>query len=93
MRTVPGLRPARRNSRCSLVYIERLDEIDESPQRCRQVPPSRVIEEGPGEAGPPGREHRLQFSAREVRLQPLLKQVDDADPCDRSIDRQVDGAS
>ena len=63
--------------RCYLGFLF-FDEVDERPQRRGHEAPAGVVEERPGEALPPGFEHRLQRAAVEVRAQPVLEEVDDA---------------
>ena len=67
----------------------RLFAIWESAQRCRHKAPAQVIQERTGEGPPPGLRQRLQCAAREMRLEPVLEEMDDAAGGDGCIDHQV----
>src|SRR5262245_58598601 len=68
----------------------RLDEVDERTQRSGYQASTGVVEERAGEAQPPWLEDGLELAAVEMRAQPVLKQIHDADAGNRCVDREVD---
>lgn len=69
--------------------LRRLDEIDEGAQRRWNVASSRVIQVRAWKADPPILQYRLQLSGRDIRRQPLFKQVNHAMARHGGADRQV----
>ncbi|AIF46081.1 hypothetical protein [Dyella japonica] len=49
--------------------VARLDEIHKGAQRCRQVLPARVVQEGTAEALSPRFQNRLERAAVQMRAQ------------------------